>query len=164
MTSAPPRVLLAGIGNIFLGDDGFGPAVLQAVAGGSLPEGVRAEDYGIRGMHLAYDLLGGWDGLILVDAVPDRGTPGAIRVFEVNRELPDTSPRLDAHGMDPASVFASLAALGGALPRTVVIGCQVRDVDEGIGLSGPVARAVPAAVDAARAVLAEFGAGVGVEG
>ncbi|MGO4203735.1 hydrogenase maturation protease [Rhodococcus sp. TAF43] len=164
MTSAPPRVLLAGIGNIFLGDDGFGPAVLKAVAGGPLPAGVRAVDYGIRGMHLAYDLLDGWDGLILVDAVPDRGTPGAVRAFEVGREHPDTAPQLDAHGMDPASVFASLAALGGTLPRTVVVGCQVRDVDEGIGLSAPVARAVPAAADVVRAVLADLGAGVGVEG
>jgi hydrogenase maturation protease len=66
--------------------------------------------------------------------------------------------------MDPASVFASLAALGGTLPRTVVVGCQVRDVDEGIGLSAPVARAVPAAADVVRAVLADLGAGVGVEG
>lgn len=161
---SPPRVLVAGIGNIFLGDDGFGPETLRAVTAEPLPDGVRAVDYGIRGMHLAYDLLDGWDGLILVDAVPDRGVPGAVRAFEVDRENPDTTPRLDAHAMDPASVFASLAALGGTLPRTVVVGCQVRDVDERIGLSEPVSRAVPEAALAVRAVLAELGAGVGVEG
>lgn len=164
MTSASPRVLVAGIGNIFLGDDGFGPETLREMTAGPLPDGVRAVDYGIRGMHLAYDLLDGWDGFVLVDALPDRGSPGAVRAFEVDRENPDTAPRLDAHAMDPASVFASLAALGGTLPRTVVVGCQVRDVDERIGLSEPVARAVPEAVGAVRAVLAEFGAGVGVEG
>ncbi|OQQ27249.1 peptidase M52 [Prescottella equi] len=165
MTAGPlPRVLVAGIGNIFLGDDGFGPETLRAVTAGPLPDGVRAVDYGIRGMQLAYDLLDGWDGLVLVDAVPDRGAPGAVRAFEVDRENPDTTPRLDAHAMDPASVFASLAALGGTLPRTVVVGCQVCDVDERIGLSEPVSRAVPEAAAAVRAALAEFGAGVCAEG
>lgn len=159
MTSVhAPRVLIAGIGNIFLGDDGFGPATLRTVAAGALPDGVRAVDYGIRGMHLAYDLLDDWDALILVDAVPDRGAPGTVRVFEVDRRTPDTAPRLDAHGMDPAAVFASLSALGGTLPRTVVIGCQVGAVDDGIGLSDPVARAVPQAAAAVGAVLAELGA------
>lgn len=165
MTSgSAPRVLVAGIGNIFLGDDGFGPETLRALTAEPLPDGVRAVDYGIRGMHLAYDLLDGWDGLVLVDAVPDRGAPGVVRAFEVDRENPDISPRLDAHAMDPAAVFASLAALGGTLPRTVVVGCQVRDVDERIGLSEPVSRAVPEAASAVRATLAELGAGVGVEG
>jgi hydrogenase maturation protease len=161
---APTRVLVAGIGNIFLGDDGFGPETLRAVSAEPLPDGVRAVDYGIRGMHLAYDLLDGWDGLVLVDAVPDRGAPGAVRAFEVDRENPQAAPRLDAHAMDPSSVFASLAALGGTLPPTVVVGCQVRDVGEGIGLSEAVSRAVPEAVGTVRAVLAGFGAGVGAEG
>lgn len=141
------RVLVAGIGNIFLGDDGFGPEVIRHV--GALPgPDVRVVDYGIRGMHLAYDLLDGWDALVLVDAVPDRGHPGEIRVFEADPGSP-AAPALDAHGMDPAAVFASLRALGGTPPRTVVVGCQVADVGDRIGLSEPVQAAV---TEAARAV------------
>ncbi|QCQ92655.1 hydrogenase maturation protease [Rhodococcus sp. SGAir0479] len=153
-----PRILVAGIGNIFLGDDGFGPEVLRHTGSGDLPRGVRAVDYGIRGMHLAYDLLGDWDAMILVDAVPDRGQPGEVRVFEVDPDGPGTSPRLDAHSMDPGAVFASLSALGGRLPRTVVVGCQVARTDDGIGLSAPVAAAVPIAVDRVRSLLTRFGA------
>ncbi|GAB2635017.1 hydrogenase maturation protease [Prescottella soli] len=155
---SPPRILVAGIGNIFLGDDGFGPEVLRAVASAPLPDGVRAVDYGIRGMHLAYDLLDGWDALVLVDAVPDRGRPGEIRVFEVDPDDPGAAPRLDAHGMDPGAVFASLAALGGRLPRTVVVGCQAACVDEGMGLSAPVAAAVDGAADEVLAVVSGFAA------
>ncbi|WP_027501461.1 hydrogenase maturation protease [Rhodococcus sp. UNC363MFTsu5.1] len=151
------RVLVAGVGNIFLGDDGFGPEVLRRLAERgrasgtqSIPEGVRLVDYGIRGVHLAYDLLDGWEALVLVDALPDRGEPGAIRVFEVDPEH-GGGGGLDAHSMDPASVFASLAALGGTAPRTVVVGCEVRSVADGIGLSQEVASVVD---DAVAAVLA----------
>lgn len=153
------RILVAGIGNIFLGDDGFGPEVLCHAAprlAGS--EQVRAVDYGIRGMHLAYDLLEGWDALVLVDAVPNQGAPGTVRVFEADHESLSATAELDAHGMDPAAVFASLQALGGVAPRTVVVGCEVADVDEGIGLSEPVQAAIPdavAAVESAVALLAD---------
>ena len=146
------RVLVAGIGNIFLGDDGFGPEVVGHVA--TLPDDVRVVDYGIAGMHLAYDLLDGWDALVLVDAVPDRGHPGEIRVFEADPESPCAQPGLDAHGMDPAAVFAGLRALGGTPPRTIVVGCQVADVTDGIGLSEPVRAAVPEAVRAVEAAVA----------
>jgi len=159
--ASPPRILVAGIGNIFLGDDGFGPEVLHALVSGrasaALPDGVCAVDYGIRGMHLAYDLLDDWDALVLVDVVPDRGRPGDVRVFEVGPDDPGAAPRLDAHGMDPGAVFASLAALGGRLPRTVVVGCQAACVDEGIGLSAPVAAAVDDAADEVLAVVSGFG-------
>lgn len=164
--SSPPRILVAGIGNVFLGDDGFGPEVLRTLVSGRvsgpLPDGVRAVDYGIRGMHLAYDLLDDWDALVLVDAVPDRGRPGDIRVFEVDPADPGAAPRLDAHGMDPGAVFASLAALGGRLPRTVVVGCQAACVDEGMGLSAPVAAAVDGAADEVLAVVSGFGAAAAV--
>ncbi|MDV7082731.1 hydrogenase maturation protease [Rhodococcus opacus] len=141
------RVLVAGVGNIFFGDDGFGPGVLRAVATRSLPPGVRAVDFGIRGTHLAYELLDGWGALLLVDAVPDRGEPGALRAFEVGPDTAAAAP-LDAHSMDPGAVFASLRALGGTLPRTVVLGCQVENTAEGIGLSPRVEAAVGPAVDA----------------
>ncbi|MFE7741039.1 hydrogenase maturation protease [Nocardia sp. NPDC057455] len=145
-------MLIAGIGNIFLGDDGFGPEVVRRLPRHPDP-GVRAVDYGIRGMHLAYDLLDPWDALVLIDALPDRGAPGRIAVFAAAPE--DTgAAHLDAHAMSPDAVFAGVRALGGALPPTVVIGCQVACVEEGIGLSGPVAAAVDEAVAAVDVVLA----------
>lgn len=146
-------VLVAGIGNIFLGDDGFGPEVLRRVPPDVAAAGVRLCDYGIRGLHLAYDLLKGWDLLVLVDALPCRVRPGTLRVFEADPM--DTTPGLDAHAMDPAAVFATVRALGGAVPPTVVIGCEVGSVAEGIGLSDAVAAAVPAAVEAIRSAVAD---------
>ncbi len=107
----------------------------------------RVVDYGIRGMHLAYDLLDDWDALVLVDAVPSRGLPGTVHVFEADHESSAT-PALDAHSMDPGAVFASLAALGGTAPYTVVVGCEAENVDEGIGLSASVDGAVEDAVEA----------------
>ena len=155
------RVLVAGIGNIFLGDDGFGPEVIRHASprleqGGF--DGVTAEvvDYGIRGMHLAYDLLEHWDGLVLVDALPDRGAPGTLHVFEADHETMAPTAGLEAHSMDPAAVFGTLTALGGTAPRTIVVGCEVANVDEGMGLSDPVAAAVPGAVAAMEDVLSRF--------
>lgn len=139
---------MAGIGNIFLGDDGFGPEVIRHVPDTLAGPAVRIVDYGIRGMHLAYDLLEDWDALVLVDALPDRGAPGTLHVFEADHETISATAGLDAHAMDPAVVFASLTALGGAPPHTVVIGCEVENVDDGIGLSESVAAAVPDAVRA----------------
>jgi len=109
---------------------------------------VQLADYGIRGMHLAYDLLDEWDALVLVDAIPSRGSPGTVHMFEADHESMSSTPALDAHSMDPASVFASLAALGGQPPYTVVVGCEAANVDEGIGLSPSVDSAVDHAVDA----------------
>ncbi|BBZ34523.1 hydrogenase maturation protease [Mycolicibacterium confluentis] len=152
------RILIAGIGNIFLGDDGFGSEVVRNLRYGA-DTGVRVVDYGIGGMHLAYDLLDDWDALILVDAVPDRGAPGRVEVFEADLESDSGAVGLDAHGMDPATVFASLRALGGSPPRTVVVGAQVHDVDEGIGLSASVRAAVPAAVRAVEDTVALLRAG-----
>ncbi|GAA0932852.1 hydrogenase maturation protease [Virgisporangium aurantiacum] len=145
------RVLIAGVGNLFLRDDAFGTEVVRRLAAGALPPHVRAVDYGIRSTHLAYDLLDGWDVLVLVDALPDRGEPGALRTLEVHPEPNNVLP--DAHGMDPGSVLAGLGSLGGRLPRTVVVGCQVADVSEGIGLSAPVAGAVDRAVTTVRDLL-----------
>ena len=139
-------VLVAGIGNLFLSDDGFGSAVAARLAEEPLPEGVRVVDYGIRGMHLAYDLLDGYDALVLLDALPGTGTPGDLAVLQVGPEdLGDGE--LDAHGMAPAAVLASLDRLGGRLPPTFVVGCQPADVGEGIGLTAAVQGAVDRAVE-----------------
>ncbi|HEX5562006.1 MAG TPA: hydrogenase maturation protease [Nocardioidaceae bacterium] len=143
------RVLVAGIGNLFLRDDGFGPEVARRLAQqpSTLPEGVRVVDYGIRGMHLAYDLLDGYDALVIVDALPGEGAPGDLTMLEVG-ENDLGSGMFDPHGMDPVAVLASLDQLGGRLPRTYVVGCLPADVGEGIGLSEPVTAAVPQAVEA----------------
>jgi len=150
----PPRVLVAGIGNIFCGDDGFGSEVARRLArSGDLPDHARVVDYGIRGMHLAYDLLDGYDALLIVDALPGDREPGEITVLEVGPEDVG-SGEFDAHGMDPVAVLASLESLGGRLPRTIVVGCQPADVGERIGLSPPVQSAVLRAVDTVRRLLA----------
>ncbi|MFD3523206.1 hydrogenase maturation protease [Streptomyces sp. NPDC058653] len=147
-------VLVAGIGNLFLGDDGFGPEVVRRLAGPGtpLPGGVRVVDYGIRGMHLAYDLLDGYDALVLVDAYAGGGAPGELTVLEVGPDDLGTG-EFDAHGMNPVSVLANLGQLGGTLPLTHVVGCTPADVEEGIGLSEAVAAAVPEAVAEVRALV-----------
>jgi hydrogenase maturation protease len=147
------RILVAGIGNIFLGDDGFGSEVVRHVPVQQDNSGVRVIDYGIRGMHLAYELLDDWDALVMVDAIPSRGNPGAVHVFEADHESLSADAALDAHSMDPAAVFASLRALGGTPPYTVVVGCEAGNVEEGIGLSEAVAAAVPRAVNAVAELL-----------
>jgi len=146
----PARVLVAGIGNLFLGDDGFGPEVVRRLATEeALPGGVRVADYGIRGMHLAYDLVDAYDALVLVDALPGQGEPGHVVVLEIGAgDLGGGD--FDAHGMNPAAMLASLDRLGGTLPVTYLVGCRVGAVDESIGLSAPVAAAVPSATAAVR--------------
>jgi len=144
---------VAGIGNIFLGDDGFGPEVVRRLAEqGDPPDGVCVVDYGIRGMHLAYDLLEHWDMVLLVDALPDRGAPGTLEVLGMTGD-PSREARLDSHAMDPATVVASLAALGGQLPLTFLVGAQLRDVEERIGLSTEAAAVVAPAVAALQDLL-----------
>jgi hydrogenase maturation protease len=148
--------LVAGIGNIFLGDDGFGSEVIRHVPDHLASPRVQLVDYGIKGMHLAYDLLDGCEAFVLIDAIPSRGSPGTVHVFEVDHDTLTAATGLDAHAMDPGAVFASLNALGGTPPYTVVIGCEVENVDEGIGLSTEVAAAVPEAVRALEDVLARL--------
>lgn len=152
------RVLVAGVGNLFLGDDGFGPEVVRRLAGRpELPLGVRVADYGIRGMHLAYDLVEPWDALILVDALPGEGVPGEVAVLEVG---PDDlgGGEFDAHGMNPVAMLASVERLGGTLPPTYVVGCRAYAVGERIGLSPPVAAAVPEAIAAVLALVLRLAA------
>ena len=150
-----PRVLVAGIGNIFLSDDGFGVEVARRLATAQLPGGVTVVDYGIRGMHLAYDLASGFDAAILVDATSRGGAPGTIYVIEP--DLPsgpaepaagsDPTPVLDAHGMEPDVVLGLLDLLGGDRPgRITVVGCEPASVSEGMGLSEPVLASVDEAV------------------
>jgi hydrogenase maturation protease len=149
------RVLVAGIGNIFFRDDGFGPAVATQMLSSAkpLPEGVRIVDYGIRGLHLTYDLLAGVDALVLVDAIPgEDGEVGSITVLEVGQDDLGQA-EFDAHGMQPVAMLASLGQLGGALPPTYVVGCVPADVSEGMGLSRPVQAAVDEGIAAVSELL-----------
>ncbi|MBO8195119.1 hydrogenase maturation protease [Streptomyces oryzae] len=157
------RTLVAGIGNIFLADDGFGVEVVQRLARHPLPAHVQALDVGVRGVHLAYHVLDGCDTLILVDAVHRGGAPGTVRLIEVteqDRAAPDGVPVLDGHRMSPDAVLALLETLregtGGSGPRRVlVVGCEPAELTEGIGLSPPVAAAVDEAVQLVLRLLAD---------
>ncbi len=149
------RVLVAGIGNLFCSDDGFGPEVVRRLAAhGTLPEEVRAVDYGIRGLHLAYDLLDGYDALVIVDALPGDGRPGTLTVLEVGEGDLGASA-FDPHGMAPVAVLAGLSDLGGSLPPTYVVGCRPADLGDGIGLSDQVEAAVPEAMQTVLTLLRE---------
>lgn len=142
-----PRVLVAGIGNIFLSDDGFGVEVIKELEGTDLPPWVQIADYGIAGMHLAYDLMGGYDTTILLDATPHGRPPGTLSLLEADTDdLAATS--IDAHGMQPEAVFRLLQLLGGDAGRVLVVGCEPACLDEGMGLSPEVTAAIPAAVRA----------------
>jgi hydrogenase maturation protease len=165
------RLLIAGVGNIFLGDDGFGVEVASRLATAELPDWAHVVDYGIRGMHLAYDLAGGYDAAILIDATARGGTPGTIYVLEP--DLPAATPTVDdtdsalarspmfnAHGMQPDVVFSMLALLDTPPRDVLVVGCEPASVAYGIGLSEPVA----AAVDDAVAVVLDLVSGAAESG
>jgi hydrogenase maturation protease len=116
-----PRVLVAGIGNVFLGDDGFGVALAARIARRELPEGVDVVDFGIRGMDLALALLDGYDAAVLLDATPRGEPPGTLYVIEPEAGG-DAVP--EAHAMDPVTVLALARAMGGTPPRMLVVGCE----------------------------------------
>jgi hydrogenase maturation protease len=123
--AASRRILVAGIGNVFLGDDGFGVALAGRLAQRELAPGVEVVDFGIRGMDLAYAMQDGWEAVILLDATPRGEAPGTLYVIE-----PESGDGQDAaletHGMDPARVLSLIQALGGRPPRTLVVGCEPR--------------------------------------
>ncbi len=150
------RILVAGVGNIFLSDDGFGVEVARRLAGTDMPAGVEVADYGIRGMHLAYDLAGGYDMTILIDATQRGDRPGTVTVLEIDHEHRGTDRAtfgggtqhmgyFDGHGMQPDVVLGMLGMLGGDPGRVIVVGCEPACTEPGIGLTEPVAAAVDAA-------------------
>ena len=155
MTDGSGRTLVAGVGNIFFGDDGFGVEVARRMAERELPDGVTVADYGISGMHLAYDLSNGYERAILIDATPRGGTPGTVYVLEPEEPAaasPDeaSTALFDAHGMQPDVVLGMIGMLGGKTGRMLIVGCEPENAGPGIGLSAPVAAAVD---DAVRTVL-----------
>lgn len=141
------KALVAGVGNVFLGDDGFGPAVIRRLHGRSFPPGTRVEDFGIRGIHLAYELLEPLDLLVIVDAVGRGDKPGALFLIEAETATGLALGAGDPHGMDLSAVFALVRGMGGTMPPTYVVGCQPEDLSERMGLSPKVAAAVDRAAD-----------------
>jgi hydrogenase maturation protease len=144
------RTLIAGVGNIFFGDDGFGVEVASRLAEHDLPEWVTVADYGISGMHLAYDLSNGFGRAILIDAMPRGGAPGTVYVVAPARSPLADGGLFDAHGMQPDVLLSMLDILGSEAGQMLIVGCEPASSAPGIGLSGPVAAAVD---DAVRAVL-----------
>lgn len=143
----PARVLLAGIGNIFLGDDAFGVEVARRLQSERLPDGVVAADFGIRGVHLAYELAEGlYDALIIVDATPRGGEPGTLYVIEADGAADPQIADSDAHGLTPEMVLAWLARMGATPPRVFVVGCEPAFLGEAMELSEAVSAAVEPAV------------------
>jgi hydrogenase maturation protease len=134
------KILIAGVGNVFLGDDGFGVEVARRLQLVALPSCVQVLDVGVRGMHLAYQLLEGYDLLLFVDIVARGGAPGTLYVVE-----PDDDPGVaaaDAHSIELRSVLSFLKVLGGSVGRVLVVGCEPADLSERMGLSDAVERCV----------------------
>jgi hydrogenase maturation protease len=144
---ARPQILVAGIGNIFLGDDGFGCELATRLSAEPMPDGVTVTDYGIRGLHLAYDLRDSdYDLVVLLDALPRGDEPGTVYLFEPDLSFDRDEVDVDAHEMHPLAVLALLADLGGEVKRLLVVGCEPAELEERIGLSPVVADAVDKAV------------------
>lgn len=156
------RVLVAGVGNVFLGDDGFGVEVAGRLATKPVPEGVRVADFGVRGVHLAYELLNGYDVVVLVDAVPRGNDPGTLYTIEPDLDALEPiapgggGPAVDAHSMTPEAVLSLCRTLGGSVGRALVVGCEPADCSERMGLSEPVAAAIDGAVEMVCGLLADM--------
>ena len=149
------RILVAGVGNVFLRDDAFGVEVVRLLAERPQPPGVQIRDYGIRGVHLVYELLDGYDLFVLVDAAPRGEAPGTVSVLEVELPSPEAQPVIDAHSLTPDAIFGLLSSLGGHAGRNLVVACEPAEVDAGMGLSDPVREALPHAVRAVEEILAQ---------
>ena len=150
------RVLVAGVGNVFLGDDGFGVEVVHRLSDVELPPWVRVVDYGVRGMHLAYDLAAtGYELTIMVDATARGDEAGTVYVIELDTSPSTPRPSLDAHGMQPDVVLNLVSLLGNEPRRVLLVGCEPAVLDHRMGLSPPVERAVGTAVRAVADLVAD---------
>lgn len=158
--AAPRRVLVAGVGNIFMADDGFGVEVARRLVQKELPAGVDVQDFGIRGLDLMYALGDGYDAVVLVDAVPRGEAPGTVSLIEPEVEAEQIG--LDAHGMDPVKVLALARQLGEVPDRVLLVGCEPKvhmsgDEEDVVGeLSEPVLAAVDEAVGLVESLVVEL--------
>lgn len=147
------RILVAGIGNIFLGDDGFGSEVARRLMKSKLPDCVNVVDFGIRGFDLAYALMDGYDLTIFVDATPRGKEPGTLYTIEPDLseldEVDEQGAMIETHGMNPLKVLRLAKSMGLEFGRILLVGCEPEplDAEEGrMGLSAPVEMAVEEAV------------------
>jgi hydrogenase maturation protease len=159
--SAPDRILVAGIGNIFLGDDAFGVEVVRELTRSELPEGVNVVDFGIRGYDLAYAIMDGYAATILVDTTARGNPPGTLYLIELDQgELAKLEGEVpDGHSLGPVQVLGLVRSLGGEIPGLYLVGCEpaVLETEDGqIGLSEPVQAAVSQAVDMIRTLVTDL--------
>jgi hydrogenase maturation protease len=159
----PARILIAGIGNIFLGDDAFGVEVVRRLSAHELPESVRVVDFGIRGYDLAFALLDGYDTTILVDACPRGQAPGTLYLVEpeqLDSSSPEDQPSaVEAHSMNPLNVLRLATSIGGPLKRVLLVGCEPGTLgpEEGqMGLSEPIEAVVDDAVKLIESLVSEI--------
>jgi hydrogenase maturation protease len=154
------KILIAGIGNVFHGDDAFGVEVVRRLASAPLPAGVSAVDFGIRSYDLAYAIADGCDAVIFVDAASHGERPGAVSLLELDpQKLTDAVAPANGHSLNPVAVLQMVRAFGGTLGRLFLVGCQpaVLDRDDGqLELSPDVAAAVPKAVEMVRSLVKDL--------
>jgi hydrogenase maturation protease len=160
---APKRILVAGIGNIFFGDDAFGCEVAAELAKRSWPDGVSIVDFGIRAYDLAYAIMDGYDATILIDAAPRGEKPGTVYLLELDPDKVETcgDEIVNAHALTPVRVLQLIRALGGRAKNLYLVGCEPAQLDaEGvIGLSEDVRDAVPVAVKMIEKTIADLASG-----
>lgn len=171
--AARPRVLVAGVGNVLRGDDGFGPAVVRALErAGALPPGVRLIEVGIGVMGLVHELLEGCDALVVVDAVDRGDEPGSLHLLEPDVPPPESTPEtergalaLDLHEVVPASVLLLASAIGVLPPVVRIVGCQPESTEDlSLELGPAVQAAVPVAVELIRRLVWQLGGGASLGG
>ncbi len=155
MAERIPQILVAGVGNSWLGDDGFGGKVVAALEGSELPSGVSLVDAGTGGLDLAYELMRGYDALVMVDVSKQGGEPGTLYVIEPDPEdfAPiDDGETINPHGMDPASVLRFVKTVGGWPGKVVIVACEPTDVEE---MNLELSPVVQAAIEGARTLVLE---------
>jgi hydrogenase maturation protease len=157
-----PRILIACIGNIFLGDDAFGCEVAKLLASRGLPDEVKLVDFGIRSFDLAYALMDGYETTVFVDASPRGGLPGTVYVIEPDRKQIDeieSTASFEPHGMNPLKVLSMVKSLGGNFNDIIVVGCEPaftgEDGEGHMGLSEPVSASLEKAADVVESIVAK---------
>jgi hydrogenase maturation protease len=158
------QILVAGIGNAWLRDDGFGPEVAKALLERAMPDGVTVLDFGSGGLDLAYEVMRGYDALVLVDVSRQGGDPGTLYVMEAKAEDVDgqieDGQMLNPHGMDPETVLRFVKYVGGWPGRVMVIACEPETVEDvGMGLSDSVRASVSRAADLVLETISELSSG-----
>ena len=159
--SAKKRVMIAGVGNMFMKDDGFGGAVIKNILHKQFPEGVEVKDFGMGGLKLAYDLMKGYDGLILLDASPRGEPPGTLYVIEPDEsdfdaDLEKGGP-IDPHGADPVTILRFVKSIGAWPGKVTIVACEPETVDNfEIGLSDSVNASIDKAGEMVEDIIKEI--------